>query len=212
MTHKDAQAVLTVDERRFLRQLFAESGQDSSPDSGGRVVIQGQAGEVDFVQRLMESGHARLVVDDHEQSLQYTLNLDESTLSSPEPVFRAQFPVLVDRRGRSRSLRVRPREGEVELRDESGRLEQPDVVDISTTGIYLKDRSGRQVASGAQLSRLDLNLPNHGGVRIGGRVVRVRRSGKQLGLAMEFDRDSLDHESQSALRQYVYERYQQLSA
>lgn len=213
MTRQDAWTILTVDERRFLRELFAESrrrGEDTAPDE--RVVIEADAGQSGFVQRLLASGRLRLIVDGEEETLQYSLDVDPDSLASRELKLRARCPVLVDRRGRARSLRVRPSNGEISVRDQGGRLQQPDVVDISTTGIFLRDAAARGVASGSWLSGLHLRLPNHGGVRVGGRVVRVRRSGDRVDVAMEFDRRDMDRSSRSALRQYVFERYQQRSA
>lgn len=213
MTRQDAWTILTVDERRFLRELFAESrrqGDDVAPEE--RVLIEADAGQSGFVQRLLASGRLRLIIDGETETMQYALEVDPDSLASRELKLRARYPVLVDRRGRARSLRVRPGNGEVTVRDRGGRLRQPDVVDISTTGIFLRDAAARGVSSGSWLSDLHLRLPNHEDVSIGGRVVRVRRSGGRVGLAMEFDRQNLDRNSRSALRQYVFERYQQRPA
>ncbi|SEP09681.1 PilZ domain-containing protein [Aquisalimonas asiatica] len=213
MTRHDAWTILTVDERRFLRELFAESrrrGDDTTTEE--RVVIEADSGQSGFVQRLLASGRLRLIVDGDGETLQYSLDVDPDSLASRELKLRARYPVLVDRRGRARSLRVRPGNGEVRVRDHGGRLQQADVVDISTSGVFLQGEEAKEVSSGASLSGLHLQLPNHDGVRVGGRVVRVRRSGDRVGVAMAFDRRDMDRDSRSALREYVFERYQQRSA
>ncbi|MDN3518936.1 PilZ domain-containing protein [Aquisalimonas lutea] len=207
MAGNDTGSMLTADERRFLRELFAESASADSSVPERQLVIEAEEGQDDFLRHLTESGRVRLLVDDDDKTFQYTLHLDPDTADAGALRLRARYPVLIDRRGRARSLRVRPREGEVRVRDASGRLQHPDVVDISTSGIYLSDSSARGLSSGVRFSGLDLRLPNHEAVRVGGRVVRVRRSGSGVGLAMEFDRRQLDRQSRTALRRYVFERY-----
>ncbi|QIT54341.1 hypothetical protein HC341_03360 [Aquisalimonas sp. 2447] len=200
--------MLTAEERRFLRELFRESAaREADAEPRRQLAIEADDGQDELVRRVLESGRARLLLDGDGEAMQYTLNVDPASLGGETVRLRARYPVLIDRRGRARSLRVRPKQGEVRIRDHSGRLRQPDVVDISTTGVYLSDATAGGLSSGVHFSVLDLRLPNRESVRVGGRVVRVGRVGAQVGLAVEFDRSDLDAESRSALRRYVYERH-----
>ena len=202
--------MLTADERRFLRELFRESAarEADAEEPRRQLAIEANEGHNELVRRVLESGRVRLVLDGDEEALQYTLTVDPASADGQTVRLQARYPVLIDRRGRARSLRVRPPRGEVRVSDRSGRLRHPDVVDISTTGVYLSDTTAGGLSSGVHFSGLDLRLPDHEPVRLGGRVVRVSRAGAQVGLAVEFDRRDLDAESRSALRRYVYERYQ----
>lgn len=206
---------LTPEERAFLQQLFREDGHTTAAagDRLARVVTVTEDGTgtgdgtADMVSRILTRGGACLRVAEGDRILEYTLELDPDSAGSEAPRLYTSAPAVLDRYGNRGSIRVAPAPGEVAVHDRAGLFQQPDVVDLSTTGMFLRDRPERAPADGTPLTGLKLSLDRDRAIRVSGRIVRVSRERGGTGVAVAFDPERLDAASAGTLRQYVYDRY-----
>lgn len=206
---------LTAEERAFLQQLFREGTDAAGPVSDephrSLTLMEGAAGAddgaADLVSRILTRGGARLRVADGDRILEYTLELDPDSAGSEAPRLYSSTPVVLDRYGSRGSIRVAPAPGEIEVHDRAGLLRRPDVVDLSTTGMFLRDHPDRAPADGTPVTGLKLSLNRDRAIRVSGRVVRVSRGRGGTGVAVAFDPDKLDAASAGTLRRYVYDCY-----
>lgn len=201
---------LTDEEREYLRQLFAESAaRDPSMASEHTLQLQSPSVERDLLLRMLGRLRSELVATDGHYCLRFKLEVVPSPYGGPA-VLRLLPPTITDRQGVERPARVRPAPGDIRLIDGAGRLVDPQVIDISNSGIALRVNAEEPAQPGMRLADLQLKLPGQQPFTVTGRIVRTQREEpgvQKFGLQFE----QIESEAQAALRYYVFDHYDLVS-
>lgn len=129
-----------------------------------------------------------------------------------EMTLEVGIPEIFEGGERSRSWRVPSATDEMQLVDQSGRLEQPRIVNLSYTGMAIEQRTDRVLEVNQPLKDLQLVLPGQAEfVRLLGYVVRHTRIDEervQLGIRFE----PLADDTKDLLGRYILSRHKALQA
>lgn len=196
---------LSDEERDYLRGLFVESAAREQPLAAEHTLqLESQSVERDLLLRMLAKMRSELVATDGHYCLRFRLEVVPSPYGGPA-VLRLLPPTVSDRQGVERPARVRPAHGEIGLADPAGRLGNPQVQDISNSGVALQAQPAVAAEPGARLADLQLKLPGLQPFTVTGRIVRVdpAREGQTVALAFE----EIDQRAQAALRYYVFDHY-----
>lgn len=200
--------ILSSDELDYIRQLYAETDSDSESDEevGGWLrVPQDAAG---FLDAFAEDPRIELQAGWRGHRLRFPLKLGNRT-GNGELTLDIGVPEILEGGERSRSWRVPP-SGEMLLRDSSGLLAQPRVLNLSYTGMAIEQRADQLPNIEQPLRDLELILPGQGEyVRLLGYVVRHSQLDEgrvQLGIRFE----PLEENSRERLGRYILRRHKEL--
>ncbi len=115
-------------------------------------------------------------------------------------------PAIIERYGVSRQARVRPPLGEVRVIDTGGRLQRPEVIDVSRSGVGLRAASSEGLTPGERFWHLWLQLPCGRLSQVRAAVARVQADADGAAVAgLAFF--ELDADTDAALARYVFERH-----
>lgn len=200
MTHRAS--YITEEEMAYLRQLFAEPAAEEPPAAPGplRGALSGPGRELDLLQGMS----AELVATDGAYRLVFEVSVERGGDGSASAL-RLNYPNIVDRQGMERLARVRP-QGEVQLHDPSGCLDQVRVRDLSGSGLSVSGRVRQLVRPGQVFERLVLRLPE-GEVPVRGRVVRAAGAARPLRQRLALHFEGLAPSARETLRGYVFSRH-----
>lgn len=200
------QNILSSDELDYIRQLYAESEDDAGEEVGGWLrVPQHAAGLLDA---FSESPRIELHAGWKGHRLRFPLKLGDR-VGNGELTLDIGVPEILEGGERSRSWRVLPSE-EIRLRDSSGLLSQPRVVNLSYTGMAIEQRVDQLLSIEGQLKDLELILPGQVEyVRLLGYVVRYSQlDDEYVQLGIRFD--PLEENARELLGRYILSRHKEL--
>ncbi|EXJ13901.1 PilZ domain-containing protein [Imhoffiella purpurea] len=198
--------ILSPDELDYIRQLYAETEADSEEEVGGWLrVPQDAAG---LLEAFSDSPRIELQAGWKGHRLRFPLKLGSRT-GTGELTLDIGVPEILEGGERSRSWRVPPGE-EMQLRDSSGLLVQPRVLNLSYTGMAIEERADRLPSIDQSLTSLELILPGQGEyVRLLGYVVRhTQLDDERVQLGIRFE--PLAEDAREQLGRYILRRHKEL--
>jgi hypothetical protein len=202
--------ILSTDELEYIRQLeAADSGRKPEDDVGGWLrVSEDAAGLLDG---FSESPLIELQAGWQGHRLRFPLK-PRTRSDNGELTLEIGVPEVLEGGDRSRSWRVPPGTDEMQLQDKSGKLEKPQVVNLSYTGMAIEQRADRLPDLNQPLRDLRLVLPGQGEyLRLLGYVVRhMRLDDQRIQLGIRFD--PLSEDCRDRLGRYILQRHKELQA
>jgi hypothetical protein len=202
--------ILSSDELEFIRQLdAADPGQAPEDEVGGWLRISEDA--AGLLGGLSESPLIELQAGWQGHRLRFPLK-PKTRSDNGELTLEIGVPEVLEGGARSRSWRVPPETDEMQLQDQSGRLEQPRVINLSYTGMAIEQRADRLPDLDQPLRDLRLVLPGQGEyLRLLGYVVRqTRLDDRRIQLGIRFE--PLSEENRDRLGRYILRRHKELQA
>jgi len=200
------QDILSSDELEYIRQLYAETDSESDEEVGGWLRVPKDA--AGLLDAFSESPRIELQAGWKGHRLRFPLKLG-NRVGNGELTLDIGVPEILEGGERSRSWRVPPSE-EIRIRDSSGLLDQPRVVNLSYTGMAIEQRADQLPSIEGQLKGLELILPGQVEyVRLLGYVVRHSQlDDEHVQLGIRFD--PLEENARELLGRYILSRHKEL--
>lgn len=194
---------LTPEEIAYLQSLFAEdSGTGTGMALPRRLLLDPSGTDAELLAQLAESQNLTLTAEKDGYQFLFRLAVQRPPNGQPVEV-RFGVPRIIEKNGRERAARVRPRPDEIRVMDSRGALRRAQVRDISCSGVSLTDRGNEAAATDGRV-RLRLRLESGTHAHVMGRVVRVEHeptTGERT-LGIEFQHS--DSATQEILERFVF--------
>jgi len=201
--------ILSREELDFIRQLYAESQPEPEPEEemGGWLrMSEDTAGLLDA---FTDSPRIELQAGWKGHRLRFLLKPRTRT-DNGELTLEIGVPEILEGEEKSRAWRAPLGDGEMQLQDKSGQLEQLRIVNLSYTGMAIEQRADASLDISQPLRDLRLVLPGQGEyLRLLGYVVRHAHVGDervQLGIRFE----PLPEDTKDVLGRYILRRHKEL--
>lgn len=191
-------AVAEVEMDVSLQDLFQPVAADTSQSRPMYL-----SAEPDLLSYLERAESLSLVAIRPDSVLHFPLDI---TSQDGHPAIKVSWPHIVERSSEGGTLRVQPARGDLHLVDLSGNFTSPVVLDISTSGILLRQMEPVDVRVDQYLDNMILRLPAGEVVRMGARVVRIDAGPDFKEVALHFG--ELSPDSGNALSQYIFRRFE----
>lgn len=191
----------------YIRQLFAESPSESEEEVGGWLRVSEEA--AGLLAGLAGNPRIELQADGNGHRLRIPLK-PRARSETGELTLEIGVPEILEGGDRARSWRASTEGDEMQLQDQSGRLAQPRVLNLSYTGMAVEERADRLPDLDQPLRDLRLVLPGEGDfVRLLGYVVRhTRLDDQRVQLGIRFA--PLSDDNRDVIGRYILRRHKEL--
>lgn len=202
-------SILSREELEFIQQLYDDALPMLEPDeeiAGWLRMSEDAAGLLDS---FADSPRIELQAGWKGHRLRFPLKPRTRT-DNGELTLEIGIPEILEGEERSRAWRAPLDDGEMQLQDKSGLLEEPRIVNLSYTGMAIEQRADASLDISQPLRDLRLVLPGQGEyLRLLGYVVRhtqVDDDRVQLGIRFEL----LPDDARDVLGRYILRRHKEL--
>jgi hypothetical protein len=201
--------ILSSEELDYIRQLYSDPGQDSDDEVGGWLRVSEDA--TGLLDEISSSPRIELQAGWKGHKLRFPLKT-RTRADNGEMTLEIGVPEILEGGERSRSWRAPAGEGEMQLEDPSGQLDQPRIVNLSYTGMAIEQQADGLPELTQPLRELQLVLPGQGDyLRLLGYVVRhTRLDDKRVQLGIRFE--PLPEDTRDLLGRYILRRHKELQA
>lgn len=209
MNAKSSKPTLTREELDYIRELFSASEGSASAPAGLHLATSEESHR--FLEHLRDAGKLRLEADWGNHRLLFPVDISLLT-ESGELNLELGIPEILESGAVSRNWRVTPDAQEIRIDDTSGLLHAPRIVNISASGLAIRDRLPPHAHPEQHpVTPLLVRLPGlRRPLRLKGRVVRSTRgrNGRETELGIHFEHPS--GRAREALDRYIFHRHREL--
>lgn len=202
-------AHLTAEELDYLRELFAADQSCEAPPTSSYQLLLDPSGtpNAQLLLQLINADRLQLTAEQGNYVFDFELYVERRSAGLPMAV-RFNYPTIIERYGTERAARVHSYQGDIQVADSQGLLQNPRVRDISVTGLSLTDLPSILTRPGRRPIQLHLELAEAEQLDLKGRVVRVNRdqaNGKRRTLGIRFE--NIDPAARAILNRYIFHHH-----
>lgn len=202
-------AYLTPEELDYLQELIfaADETHDAAAERPRQLLLSPYGGDTELLLQLLKAERLQLRLERGTYLFLFELYAERATAESTVAL-RFSYPTIIERYGIERAARVQPEQGDIQVVDNQGLLQAPQVRDISVTGLSLTDLPSNLTRAEHHPIDLRLHLTDAERLELKGRVVRINRDendAKRRTVGIRFE--NIDAETQAILNRYIFRHH-----